>query len=122
MKKRTPRKKGMRLGGQLMFIALVLTPIFFGLCFAVDAGEPLLVPATIFFAGLCWMLYARIFADDTAYVSPTNHPPQFSNTQPNSFMLFPDRRPLASLDPRRMNTADLPQSSGVTDHTTQLFD
>jgi len=119
-KSKTPRQKGMRIGGKVMFFALALLPLFFGLCFVADNPDPLLVPAAIFFVGLCWMIYSRIFAEDIVYPSFKNQQPQFR--QPQSFALLPDRMPVRGLDSRRVDTADIPQSPGVTDHTTQFFD
>src|SRR5215210_6173514 len=57
----SPRRKGIRRGAKLMFWSGVLLPIFFGFCFLADNPAPLLVPLTIFLAGLTMMLYARLF-------------------------------------------------------------
>jgi len=121
-KTRSPRQKGMRLGGILMFIAAALAPIFFAMCFLVRGGGPLFVPSSIFFVGLCWLLYSRLFLDETTSSTTDNRLNQFSNAQPKSFTLLPDRMPMVSTGPRRVHTADIPQSPGVTEHTTQFFD
>ena len=65
--RRSLRRRGMRVGAKLMFMSAVLLPIFFGLSFPADSPAPLLVPLTIFFAGLAWFLYSRIFGEDDLY-------------------------------------------------------
>ena len=62
-KTKSPRKEGIRKGGKVLFTAIAVFPIFFGLCFLVEDPGPLAVPAFIFFAGLMRMLYARLFED-----------------------------------------------------------
>ena len=61
----SPRRKGIRRGAKLMFLSLVLLPLFFGLCFPADSPVPLFVPLTFFLAGLSLTLYCRIFSEDT---------------------------------------------------------
>lgn len=71
----SPRKKGLKQGGKFLFASLVFFPVFFGLCFLVDGPGPLAVPATLLFAGLMRMLYARLFEDD--YSQPAAAQPMF---------------------------------------------
>src|SRR5262249_7905069 len=93
IKRRSPRKQGMRIGGMIMFTGLALAPIFFALCFFAKNGDPLFVPSAIFFVGLCWLLFAFIFADDTVSSSIENKLDQYRNVSPPSFTLLPDRLP-----------------------------
>jgi hypothetical protein len=64
----SPRRKGIRRGAKLMFVSGVLLLPAIGLSAAVDEPGPLLFPFTIFFVGLVWMLYCRLFSDDTPTV------------------------------------------------------
>jgi hypothetical protein len=54
-----------------MFLGGVLLPICFALALAVDEPGPLLLPGMIFFAGLVWALYCRLFADDKPALKTT---------------------------------------------------
>lgn len=71
----SPRKKGLKQGGKFLFASVVFFPIFLGLTFPADSPGPLAVPATLFFAGLMRMLYARLFEDD--YSQPAVAQPVF---------------------------------------------
>lgn len=121
-KSKSPRKKGMSLGCKLMFISLAIAPLFLVLSFAMDGPEPLYPPVALFFLGLSWMLYARLFQDDVISTVPTQRFDQFRSAPPQSFALLPDRVPAVNSGPRRVSTAEIPQSPAVTEHTTQFFD
>src|SRR5688572_9874998 len=76
--KKSPRRKGISRGAKFMFFGGVLLPIFFLIALAADEPGPLVIPVTIFFAGLAMMLYARLFSDDTpAVATPRYQPPAF---------------------------------------------
>src|SRR5215207_1065539 len=64
----TPRRKNMRRAAKLMFFSGVLFPIFLLICLAVDEGGPMFIPFFVFFVSLVWMLYARLFSDNTPRV------------------------------------------------------
>ncbi|MBI3651652.1 MAG: zinc ribbon domain-containing protein [Acidobacteria bacterium] len=116
------RKKGIKTGAILMFISAVLTPIFFAIAIGpADHPGPLIVPLTIFLAGLCRFLYARIFDDDLAPFVPA-HPHVF--TPPPYRQALPNAEPfrVTNPTPQRINTAEMVEPPSVTDHTTQLFD
>jgi zinc-ribbon domain len=119
----TPRRKGMRRGGKLMFIGGVLFPIFFIFALAADEPGPIAVPFLIFFVGLAVFLYARIFGD--------NAPP--ARSQPYVPPAFPPTHAGASLPPahdagfagfadRTARTAELARPPSVTENTTRLLD
>lgn len=66
----SPRKKGFKQGGKLLFASVVFFPIFLGLTFPAESPGPLAIPATLFFAGLMRMLYARLFEEDYSQPAP----------------------------------------------------
>ena len=120
--KSSARQKGMRWGAKLMFAGLALFPPFFGLSFPTDSPVPLLVPATIFFAGLCLHVYSRLFGDGSVPISMPRRSYPVVNAPPNAARLFPERVGVNSFDIRRPNTSEAAQPASVTDHTTQFFD
>lgn len=69
--KLTPKRKGVRFGGKLMFVSLVSLPLAIAASIGIDEPGPLLFPIFIFFAGLSWMMYARLFREDYPLSPPT---------------------------------------------------
>ncbi len=119
----SPRRKGIKRGGKLMFIGCAMVPIFFGLCIIVESPGPLLIPFTIFLAGLLLMLYARLFSEDTS-------PAKRHQTQPSRLRTMSDNNALPpvsnfgmnSVGEQRMRTAEIIRPPSVTEHTTKLLD
>jgi len=118
---RSPRRKGISRGAKLMFFSGVLVPIFFGISIANDHPGPLIVPLTVFFAGLAFMLYARLFSEDI---------PQIAQQQ---FSRFGVRAANPALGPanevrlqaglgRPVKTAEFARPPSVTENTTKLLD
>lgn len=114
----SPRRKGIRRGAKLMFLSGVLLLPAIGLSAAVEEPAPLLFPFTIFFAGLVWMLYCRLFADNTPTVKkqlPTHlH-------RPNEYLPPAQVNPAPVLRAREPNTAEIAQPPSVTEYTTNLL-
>lgn len=72
------RRKGIRRGAQITFFSLALFVPF--LAFAIGVAEhpgPLVIPVTIFFTGIFWMLYYRLFGDEAASAPRPVQPAQF---------------------------------------------
>lgn len=126
----SPRKKGMKNGAKLMFISAVLTPIFFGLAVGVaDSPGPLVIPFTVFLAGLCWLVYSAIFGEDFTLPQAQKFPQQFGANPPQQFAANPPRTALPGADnyrvnmaPQRVNTSEMVDPPSVTERTTHLFD
>src|SRR5262247_4068380 len=55
------RKRGIRRGAKMVFFSMGMFLPVFGFCFLVDSVGPLILPATIFLAGIFWMIYYRLF-------------------------------------------------------------
>ncbi len=106
-----------------MFLSVVLMPIFFGLCILVDGPVPLLIPFTIFFAGLTLMLYARLFGEEIPHVKS-----QQAQSSTLGSMSGNNGLPLASniwtnsVGGQQVRTAELVKPPSVTEHTTKLLD
>lgn len=119
-RKVTIRQKGIRFGVKLIFLSIVLFPIFFGLAVSrdVDSPAPLLLPLTVFLTGLTRLLYSVIFEEERLPVKQRALPLQERAINQN-IALPPPR---ASVTPsRRVNTADMVHSPSVTENTTNLL-
>jgi hypothetical protein len=116
------KKRGIRRGGKLLFFSVVLLPIFIGACVILDAGEPIIVPITVFLAGVATLLYYLIFGDDSA---PLRNQPE----QPSALasMLRRNALPPAANtwtntgQGQQVRTAELVQPPSVTENTTKLL-
>jgi hypothetical protein len=115
------RQKGVRLGVKLIFLSIVLFPIFFAMAVTrdVDSPAPLLIPLTVFLTGLTSLLYSVIFEEER---SPAKQRPQhLQERERNQNMVLPPP-PASVTAPRRVNTADMIHSPSVTENTTNLLD
>jgi hypothetical protein len=117
------RRKAIRRAAKMMFFSAALFPIFLAISIGVDKPGPLFIPSILFFISLVWMVYARLFMDDTA--------PMLSQTvQPSTFRPMPARESLPpatttaipDLGRQRVRTNELVQVPSVTEHTTKLLD
>jgi hypothetical protein len=115
------RRKAMRRAAKLMFFSGVLIPIGMLISAAADNPGPFIPPLLLFFASVVWMVYARLFIDDTA-------PMINSGAQSSPFGPMPTR---ASLTPptnipdfgrQQVRTNELAPAPSVTEHTTKLLD
>ena len=121
--KKSPRRKGISRGAKLMFFSGVLLPIFFLIAIAADEPGPLVIPFTVFFAGLAIMLYARLFGEDTPTVATPRYQPPAFGTQSAGPALPPanDARIHSGLG-QSVRTSELARPPSVTEHTTRLLD
>lgn len=116
----SPRKKGIRRGGKVMFASAVLFVIFLIISLAADDPGPLAVPFFVFFAGLVMMLYARLFSSPVPQIKAQYTPPSVG---PMSNALPPHTHvPMHDIPHQRGRTNELAQPSSVTEHTTKLLD
>jgi len=117
----SPRQKGIRLGVKLIFLSIVLFPIFLAIAVTnkVDSPGPLLVPLTAFLLGLTRLLYSVIFEVEWSPAKPMPPTLQGRAPKPNA-ALSPPPASIAGLRP--VNTADRLQSPSVTENTTNLLE
>src|SRR5215467_3388628 len=54
------RKKGVRKGAKMVFVSLAMFLPVVAFCNFVREGWPLFLPASIFLAGIFWMIYYRL--------------------------------------------------------------
>jgi hypothetical protein len=101
-----------------MFLSAVLLLPAFGVALIIDEPGPLLLPFMIFFAGLVWALYCRLFVD--AVPSAKQQIPA-QPYRPNEYLPPAQVNPLNVLRPREPNTAEIVQPPSVTEYTTNLL-
>ena len=113
------RRRGTRQGAKMMFIGGVIMPIFFVMSIIAEGPLPLVIPLTVFLAGLFWMLYFRLFGEEVPSVKgkAANQLPKGTTAQ-RSFQP-PARNQLEGQERRGTNEMVAPPS--VTDHTTNLL-
>lgn len=119
----SPKRKGVRRGAKLIFFSVVLLPVFIGLGLAVDEPAPLLVPFTVFLAGLTYLLYYLIFGEQTAPAKVQQEPPPRlapgfgPNALPPGSTVWANNAPASAV-----RTSELAQPPSVTENTTKLLD
>ena len=118
----SPRKKGMRRGGKVMFASGVLFVIFLIISIAVDDGGPMVIPFFVLFVGLVMMLYARLFSSPVPKVMAQYSPPP--SLGPTSMNTLPPHthNTMPDFSQQRGRTNELAQPASVTEHTTKLLD
>lgn len=119
---RWKKRKQIRRGAKLMFLSAVLFPVFFGLAIAVDEPGPLIVPATVFFAGLAWLLYSVLFGEDEANESAEGARRDLRESRTAPSLPPATFVPASGFGARHANTADMAQPPSVTEQTTRLLD
>jgi hypothetical protein len=106
-----------------MFFSGVLFPVFILLCAAINEGGPMVLPVGLFFISLVWMLYARLFIDNTApaisYAAPQ---PAFGSTPARGALPPAVNNPMPNIGRQQVRTNELAQPPSVTEHTTRLLD
>lgn len=116
------RRKGIRRGAKILFFSLVVFLVAFGLAVASDSPEFLIIPFTMFLAGVLWMLYYRLFGDDTPLA--TEHPLliQPGATPPRPALPPQYENAVSSYYAPARNTADMMEQPSVTETTTKLLE
>jgi|SoiMetStandDraft_5_1073268.scaffolds.fasta_scaffold34802_2 zinc ribbon protein len=111
------RKQGIRRGAKMVFFSLAMFLPIFGFCFVVENPGPLILPASLFLAGIFWMIYYRLFGDENA-------PPPKRQTEPPYFGPPPQN---ASLPPQQSvpvyrSPVETPKEHSVVEHTTRSLE
>lgn len=119
----SPRRKGIKRGGKLMFLACAMAPIFLVLSLIFDNPFPLIAPFIIFCTGVLLMLYSLIFGEEIPQVKSEPTQTSVSGTMSASVALpSASNIRVSSLSEQRMKTAEIINPPSVTEHTTKLLD
>ncbi|MEA2172961.1 MAG: hypothetical protein QOD00_553 [Blastocatellia bacterium] len=114
--------KGTRIGAKLLFFSIVLMPLAIGLSAIFDSPAPLLIPLTVFLAGMTQIMYVRLFGESAL---PEKRMPgsALPNANERRSELPSTQEPAPSLiDSRPINTAEIVQPPpSVTERTTVLI-
>lgn len=114
------RREGMRQGAKLTLAGLVLTPAGYALCFLVHSAVPVVIPLTVFLAGLAWMLYSRVFGEADSPRQPRASRLEvaaYDSASPTAAGI-----PVSIFGTRGTSTAEMARAPGVTEQTTRLLD
>ncbi len=110
------RRKGIRRGAQITFASLVLFLPALAVSIAFEEAGPLVLPGTLFLTGIFWMLYYRLFGDETAHALRRAHPAQFGPPPQNAYLPPPQSVPVYR------SHAETPQQQTVIEHTTRSLE
>lgn len=114
-------KRSKRQGAKLMFLSGVIAPIAIGLAILIESPLPLMIPFTIFLAGLAWMYYFRWFGEEASSIAYQSSPTPVEGAK--QAYLPPAHTPFAADTSNQSHrTAEIVQPPSVTEHTTRLLD
>jgi hypothetical protein len=119
--KPSARKRGVRQGAKLMFISVVLLPIAIGLSVLVENPAPMIIPFTVFLAGFTWLLYSRLFGEETETAHLQASQAQLGTARP-TFLPPQQSIPVNDLNRPPASTAEMRKPPSVTENTTRLLD
>jgi hypothetical protein len=114
----SPKRRGVKQGAILLFIAMAIAP-FSAIMFE-EAGAAII--GTLFMAGFMRMLYAAVFQEGRKRQSLSAPPQQQSLYQPAQQQALPPTYEPPTAVPPRVNTAEMVIPPSVTEHTTRLLD
>ncbi len=118
----TAKRRGMRRGAKLMFFGVVLFPVFLILSFAVDGPVPLLVPFTVFLAGLVVLIYSLLFGEELIPVRQRASNRDLAAGPETHALGAAQFTPAPLFNQQRANTAEIYRPPSVTENTTKLLD
>jgi endogenous inhibitor of DNA gyrase (YacG/DUF329 family) len=115
------KRRGIRRGGKILFLSFALLPLFLGVAISADAGEPLIIPFTIFAMGLAMLLYYVIFGDDSVPAQKEPKRPSAIRSAFGNNALPPAANNWVPAPGQRGRTSELVQPPSVTENTTKLL-
>ena len=110
------RKRGIRRGAKMVFFSLAMFLPVIGFCFLVEEPGPLILPASLFLAGIFWMIYYRLFGDENAPAPKPAYPPYFGPPPQNASL------PPQQSVPVYRSPAEAPKEHSVVEHTTRSLE
>ena len=118
---RTAKRLGTRRAAKLMFFGAALFPVFFVFAEVNNHPGPLVVPVTLFFFGLMWLLYVRLFGEDTSRAAHHTSRKDLRAGAEKPALGAPQFVPASPLN-QRADTAEMAPPVSVTENTTKLLD
>jgi hypothetical protein len=120
---RNQKRKGIRRGAKIIFLSAVLAPIFLALGIVFDSPGPLIVPATVFLAGISWLLYSLFFGEGPMPAWGAKAAKELSGGRVSPAVSAPPFVPATSwLGAQSADTAEIVPPFSVTEHATKLLD
>lgn len=114
----TWKKPGVKTSAKLIFLSIILAPIFFSLAIINENPGPLIVPFTLFLLGILWMIYSLVFGESPMSRKANQNLINPANTQ----AYLPQPQPQKTLHAQPINTAEMIKPPSVTENTTKLFE
>jgi len=111
------RKRGVRRGAKMVFFSLTMLLPVIGLCSLLRNGGPLLLPLTLFLAGIFWMMYYRLFGDVNAPAPMSRPEPPYFGPPPQNASLPPQQSV-----PVYRSPVETPKEHSVVEHTTRSLE
>jgi hypothetical protein len=111
------RKKGIRRGAKLVFFSMAMFLPFLAFSIDIDSAGPLVLPASIFFAGIFWMIYYRLFGDENAPAPKSRPEPPYFGPPPQNASLPPPQSV-----PGYRSPVETPKEHSVVEHTTRSLE
>ncbi|MGB9179772.1 MAG: hypothetical protein WCB68_11055, partial [Pyrinomonadaceae bacterium] len=119
---RTERRRRYKQGAKLLFFSIVALPIAIGLSVIFDAPGPLIIPATMFLAGIFLMIYSRLFIEEGLPAREKSRLKDLKEKASRPALPPSQSIPIAEQNSRAINTAEIRQPPSVTENTTRLLD
>jgi hypothetical protein len=111
------RKKGIRRGAKMVFFSLAMFLPIIGFCAVVEHGLPLILPGSLFLAGIFWMIYYRLFGDENAPASKRRPEQPYFGPPPQNASLPPPQSV-----PVYRSPVETPKEHSVVEHTTRSLE
>jgi hypothetical protein len=111
------RKKGIRRGAKMVFFSLAMFLPVIGFCAVVEHGLPLILPGSLFLAGIFWMIYYRLFGDENAPASKRRPEQPYFGPPPQNASLPPPQSV-----PVYRSPVETPKEHSVVEHTTRSLE
>jgi len=111
------RTRGVRRGAKMVFFSLAMFLPVLGFSIGiVDSPGPLILPGSLFLAGIFWMIYYRLFGDENAPAPKPVQPPYFGPPPQNAS--FPPPQSVPVYRP----PVEAPKEHSVVEHTTRSLE
>jgi hypothetical protein len=101
----------------MVFFSLAMFLPVVAFCSVVRDGWPLFLPASIFLAGIFWMIYYRLFGDENAPAPKSRPEPPYFGPPPQNASSPPPQSVPAYKSP-----VETPKEHSVVEHTTRSLE